>query len=196
MLTVLLRNITPFPPLRSSSSATQSDLWLLRSHPDGLMPHPKPLREPSGSSEATQSFLCFLRSTHRPLSDSCEATQTLFWLLRSHPDGRLTHPKRDRPSSASSKASNNRRLSIACSSSHIGTQTRLSKIEGRRCALPRGPSIESAAHVVDMSWRVESKPRNQNRQSQICRSLPPSNLPPAPLRIPPGHPKTIQGLIL
>ena len=124
MLTVLLRSITPFPPLGSSSSATQSDLWLLRSHPDGLMPHPKPPREPSGSSEATQSFLCFLRSTHRPLSDSCEATQTLFWLLRSHPDGRLTHPKRDRPSSASSKASNNRRLSIACSSSHIRTRCR------------------------------------------------------------------------
>ena len=150
MLTVLLRSITPFPPLGSSSSATQSDLWLLRSHPDGLMPHPKPPREPSGSSEATQSFLCFLRSTHRPLSDSCEATQTLFWLLRSHPDGRLTHPKRDRPSSASSKASNNRRLSIACSSSHIGTQTRLSKIEGRRCALPRGPSI----NVVSLQWTV------------------------------------------
>ena len=129
--------------LGSSSSATQSDLWLLRSHPDGLMPHPKPPREPSGSSEATQGFLCFLRSTHRPLSDSCEATQTLFWLLRSHPDGRLTHPKRDRPSSASSKASNNRRLPIACSSSHIGTQARLSKIEGRRCALPRGPSISN-----------------------------------------------------
>ena len=108
-------------PLGSSSSATQSDLWLLRSHPDGLMPHPKPPREPSGSSEATQSFLCFLRSTHRPLSGSCKATQTLFWLLRSHPDGRLTHPKRDRPSSASSKASNNRRFSIACSSSHIRT---------------------------------------------------------------------------
>ena len=91
MLTVLLRSITPFPPLGSSSSATQSDLWLLRSHPDGLMPHPKPPREPSGSSEATQSFLCFIRSTHRPLSDSCEATQTLFWLIRGHPGGRLTH---------------------------------------------------------------------------------------------------------
>ena len=33
------------------------------------------------------------------------------------------------------------------------------QIDGRRCALPRGPSIESAAHVVDMSRHVRSKPR-------------------------------------
>ena len=75
----------------------------------------------------------------------------------------------------------NRRLSVACSSSHIGAQTLVSKIEGRRCALPRGPSIESAAHVVDMSRRVKPKAQNQNRQSQICRSLTPlKSAPSAP----------------
>ena len=38
-------------------------------------------------------------------------------------------------------ASSNRRLSKACSSSHIRIHSRRSQIEGRRCALPRGPSI-------------------------------------------------------
>jgi len=40
-------------------------------------------------------------------------------------------------------AYNNCRLSVACSSSHIGAQTLVSKIAGRRCALRRGPSIIS-----------------------------------------------------
>ena len=139
----------PKPPraTSSSSSATQSDVWLLRSHPDGLMTHPKRPRKPPGASEATQSFLCFLRCTHRPLSGSSEATQELLWLLRSHPAGPLTHPKPHRPSSASYKASSNRRLSIACFPLHIGTQTLLSKIEGRRCALPRGHSIIPARRL-------------------------------------------------
>ena len=38
--------------------------------------------------------------------------------------------------------------------------------------------MESAALVVDMARRVESKAQNQNRQSQICRSLTSFKSPP------------------
>ena len=53
------------------------------------------------------------------------------------------------------------------------------RIDGRRCALPRGPSIESAALVVDKARCVKSKAQNQNRQSQICRSQTPLISPPS-----------------
>ena len=80
------RPLAPLQPPRATSGCSEVTQ-------DGLMTHPKRPRKPPGASEATQSFLCFLRCTHRPLSGSSEDTQELLWLLRSHPDGPLTHPK-------------------------------------------------------------------------------------------------------
>ena len=57
-------------------------------------------------------------------------------------------------------------------------------------------AIESAALAVrqELACRIHS--RSPHPQITSCRSLTPSKSPPAPLRIPPGHPKTIRGLIL
>ena len=54
----------------------------------------------------------------------------------------------------------------------------------------------SAALVVDMARRVGPKAQKSECQSQSADHKPPSYLPPAHLRIPPGHPKPTVQLIL
>ena len=56
-------------------------------------------------------------------------------------------------------------------------------------------AIQSAALVVDKSWRVRSKAQVRNCRSQLS-DLRPSKSPPAPPRIPPGHPTPTVQLIL
>ena len=54
----------------------------------------------------------------------------------------------------------------------------------------------SAALVVDKARRVEPKPKVQIANLKSADHKPPSYLPPAHLRIPPGHPKPTVRLIL
>ena len=57
-------------------------------------------------------------------------------------------------------------------------------------------AIESAALAVGMARRVGPKAQKSECQSQSADHKPPSYLPPAHLRIPPGRPKTTVRLIL
>ena len=56
-------------------------------------------------------------------------------------------------------------------------------------------AIESAALAVGMARRVGLKAQKSECQSQSADHKPPSYLPPAHLRIPPGHPKPTIHLI-
>ena len=74
-----------------------------------------------------------------------------------------------------------------------------SKLLQIQFSLVHGPAEcaeRSAALAVGMARRVGPKAQKSECQSQSADHKPPSYLPPAHLRIPPGHPKTIQGLIL
>ena len=61
---------------------------------------------------------------------------------------------------------------------------------------PADCAERSAALAVGMARRVKPKAQKSECQSQSADHKPPSYLPPAHPRIPPGHPKTIRGLIL